>query len=940
MNQKNSGVPLGSNTPRRPAFREGDTASALASKMVEGLLSRKSNNRSTDNITPPNAMVAHLANTIAANTVDAENMIQLLPDMELAKQVLISSILSPVDMVSTELTYSSNADALHDVKTLLVEAVHDYFENEFGLTSKLAIILEEILFTKGAYIWIVLPESSIDDAINSNSRISQESFSDVFDRTTNLPKSLGLLGNPDHVVKNMGAAKPNAYNQVVSGFGIESFFDTREVYRGQITSAEFAEKLTGLQTMTFVSDNYHLLKLPQAYRKLVNDRVSAAVAGENRVSMESIRNTLMDDKKVKEEPLYRPRQFDYKAVLRIKTLDELTRETIGHPVVINAPVESLIPIHSPSEPTKHICYFMVIDNHGNPIRAMATRDYYADFAYNAANMREMSSQLLSNGRRSTEGRRDMNDMMMFEEASRCYAEIIEEDLQQRLKNGLYGDNLKISHPEEIYKMMFARACSQMHTQLVLIPASLVTYCAFDYSEFGVGKSLTESTKILGAIRAILLFANTMAAVKNSINHTKLNVKFDPDDPDPDYTISQAIHGYTKSRFASFPLGVSNPNDIVTYINNAGVSVETEGHPNYPDTKVDISNFGASHTMVSTELDDSLKKRHMMAFNVAPETVELSMGVDFATSVVNSNILLAKRSMRYQEKLTPFLEDFMRKFIMSSKTLMTTLTKILEDNKSKLGLDKGTIPIPKVLTYFIDSLQVALPAPDLKRLETQMTAFENYSKSLDTTLPAFIAQEMFDSSTVGDLSNSIAVTTAILKAYYQRRWLEENGVMGELFELVTSSDNKDGAFNLLRQHQQYLEGLGASTLEFMKLAGKFVYKSNKAIQEVQAKYGTTDSGGGDSGGGDSGDDGSGGGGDDTGDDADNGDFNPDGGGDDAGGGEDTGGSGGEDAGDTGDEDNGDFDAGDADKGDDADKAETSDADADKKEDDADNGDFKG
>jgi hypothetical protein len=216
----------------------------------------------------------------------------------------------------------------------------------------------------------------------------------------------------------------------------------------------------------------------------------------------------------------------------------------------------------------------------------------------------------------------------------------------------------------------------------------------------------------------------------------------------------------------------------------------------------------------------------------------------------------------------------------------------------------------------------------------MTAFENYSKSLDTTLPAFISQEMFDSTVVGDLSNSIAVTTAILKASYQRRWLEENGVMGELFELVTSSDNKEGAFNLLQHHQQYLEGLGASTLDFMKLAGKFVYKSNKSVQAIQTAYGT-DTGG--SGGGDD----SGGGGDDNGggegDDADNGDFNPDAGsGGDAG--SDTGDSGTGDDGGAGDDDNGDFDADAA--GADAGNDEDQTADKDKKEDDEDNGDFKG
>ena len=190
-------------------------------------------------------------------------------------------------------------------------------------------------------------------------------------------------------------------------------------------------------------------------------------------------------------------------MLRIKTLDELDKETVGNPLLLTPPIESLIPVHVPSSPSEHIGYFMIVDNHGNPIRATATQDYYADFAYNAANMREMSSQLLANGRRSSEGRRDMNDIMMFEEAAKCYAEIIEDDLYQRLKSGVYGGNVKISRPTEIYRMMLARACSQMHTQLIYIPASLVVYAAFDYNDFGVGKSLVESTKILGAIRAIL-----------------------------------------------------------------------------------------------------------------------------------------------------------------------------------------------------------------------------------------------------------------------------------------------------------------------------------------------------------------------------------------------------------------------------------------------------
>jgi hypothetical protein len=215
----------------------------------------------------------------------------------------------------------------------------------------------------------------------------------------------------------------------------------------------------------------------------------------------------------------------------------------------------------------------------------------------------------------------------------------------------------------------------------------------------------------------------------------------------------------------------------------------------------------------------------------------------------------------------------------------------------------------------------------------MIAFENYSKALDTSLPAFLSSEMFDASVVGDLSNSIAVTTAVLKAQFQREWLEQNGVMPELFKLVTTPDNKDGAFNLLKQHQLYLEGIGASTLDFMKLAGKFIYKSNKAIQAVQQAY-NMDSGS--SSGGDSG-----GGGENDADGGDNGDFT---GGDE--GDDNDVNAGSTDAGDDGAADdggeNGDFEAPDTDEsestGEDSDATE----DKTKKEkegDDGDNGDFQ-
>lgn len=154
----------------------------------------------------------------------------------------------------------------------------------------------------------------------------------------------------------------------------------------------------------------------------------------------------------------------------------------------------------------------MIDKHGNPVRASSTQDFYADLSYNTGAIRDMSSQLLAQTRRASEGRKQnsSDEIALLDEAMQMYTDVVS-SLLSRLQNGVYGENVKVSRPTEIYRMMFARACSRMMTQLVFIPQSLMTYIAFDYNSYGVGKSLLESTKILGSIRAMLLFANTVAA---------------------------------------------------------------------------------------------------------------------------------------------------------------------------------------------------------------------------------------------------------------------------------------------------------------------------------------------------------------------------------------------------------------------------------------------
>ena len=825
---------LGSSFQRLGAFKSGSVAEAIVSKLVESMIPTGfKDGQGKQSIAPPNMLVNQVANKTAANVTDADNMLQLLPDMELAKQVLVSAVLAPNDMMSAELTYGSNAPDLGEVKGKLVEIVSKYFQETYKIKPLLSKILDDVLFSKGSYPMAILPESTIDYAINDSNRVTMEDIKGEFDDDGN-PQHYGLLGNSTYDrMERVDRSDKKAFD--VLKFSTESLKSTVDSYTPEIEGVYVS-----------VTDNINVLKFPILKDKMVQDRIQDVYASRG-IAMEARRARMtrfnqegMNGGEISmrqaQASLYRQRQFSYTPIIHLKTLNQLEKPTVGHPLVMSLPSESVIPVHSPSNPEDHVGYFIVLDKHGNPVRAHATHDWFADLSYNANNAREMTSQLLAQTRRASEGRKQ-SDEFMLDEAVQLYTEIVENDLISRLKNGLMGENVKIARPQEVYRIMFARAAARMMTQLVFIPTSLMAYFAFDYNEYGVGKGLLEATKIIGGIRSMLLFSNTIAAIKNSVGHVEVGITLDPNDPDPDRTVEYIMHEYAKTRQAAYPIGASNPLDVINYLQNAGVQITTTGHPGYPETKVQIDDKQTNHTKVDTELDENMKKRHLMAIGVAPETVDLSMNVDFATSVVSSNVLLAKRAMVIQEKFTKHLGEFMQKYVVNSQILMDLLRGVVESHREKFPLGGDSkLDTDAIVLYFVNSLTISLPEPDLSRIEVQAAAFDKYSELLDKVLPAFISSEMFDASIMGELSETVTTTVNILKAMFQRQWLIDNNVMPELFQIIDINSKDGPAFDLMQQHSAYMSGISKTLIKFMKDALTNLAKNDKLLNDIKEATG--------------------------------------------------------------------------------------------------------
>jgi len=127
-------APSQTNKPRLSAFKNDAVTQAVVSKLVEPLVPivRKANDTGDMNAPDP-SLVFGLTDKTATNITDSANMMQVLPDLSLAKQVLIATILSPNDLMEGDLKIATSDNKLGDMNAPLIKVIQDYFKVDYKI---------------------------------------------------------------------------------------------------------------------------------------------------------------------------------------------------------------------------------------------------------------------------------------------------------------------------------------------------------------------------------------------------------------------------------------------------------------------------------------------------------------------------------------------------------------------------------------------------------------------------------------------------------------------------------------------------------------------------------------------------------------------------------------------------------------------------------------
>lgn len=811
--------------PKVPKYVADQPANAaIISKMIRE--EKKQDRSALSN----NLNIPEIAMSVQDRLANNENIMQLFPDVELSIQILVSSILSPNEILSSTLQYyPPDIKMPPDIKKVLTDTIRKHMNKFYNVEDNLGAILKEALFTKGAYVEAIIPEASLDDIVNqTDGQVSVESFID----------------------KALLKESPHAFLGVTNAIAQTTFFDSlsnESLSYGITDSTKLKDNVNRLQVSIDdlyidITDNPTALSantivsnklLSNVHDMMYKDIAVSAEAKDSGIDLDSLFKNMGGMKSVD--------------VVEVTTMNDASRQSIGRPLVIKLPTESVIPVHAVNDPTKHIGYFVLLDSRGRPVDATSSIPGNTNDMFNNMNQSNDNKLNIINKAKTalmgiTKKDPTINDIESI------YSNLVEHAIKSRLKNGMYGDLVDIKDNADVYRTMFLRALRAQKTRLLFLPTELVAYYAFEYRENGTGKSLLEKVSMLFSIRSILLFSKIMASVKNSVTTTNVKATLDENDHDPQGSMEKVISEAMKTRLTQLPIGVTKIDDLVDWAHKVGFAFNFK-HPGLPDMEIEVSDSATQKIIPDNELSETIENFIIMSFGLTPEIVQAGYTSDFATTVIAKNLLFAKRVTQTQIKFNPQITEHIRKISLNDKTLQDKLTELVRNNlteiKAVLKRDKASSieddtdlskikddDLIKYVVYsYCDGMSVELPSPELSETNNMRATFEGYRDMVNDYLELVLSEEALPTDLVGELSGKLPIMKSIMKNVLIRKWMNDNNFLPEISEFMTTGDDGKPVFNMLDDYNAYISNISDVMLGFLKTNSKYISKLDDKLSKI-------------------------------------------------------------------------------------------------------------
>jgi hypothetical protein len=307
-------------------------------------------------------------------------------------------------------------------------------------------------------------------------------------------------------------------------------------------------------------------------------------------------------------------------------------------------------------------------------------------------------------------------------------------------------------------------------------------------------------------------------------------------------MARIVSEVMKNRQTQLPIGVTRVEDLVDWTRKVGYKFNFK-HPDLPEMEINSNDINSSKIVPDATLDEEIRKQILMAFALPPKAVEDGYDSDFATTIVQSNILFTKRVLSHQDTLLPILNEHIKRLIKNDKNLYDLILDNINENmglikkyikKSNTNKDFdfkkiNTDNLSKWLTNeYINTLDVSLPRIEETKTDNMKEAFNAYKTSLDDIIDMFFGSEAVPNNLVGVLGDKLEDVKFAIKNSLLRKWMSDNNYMEDFLKATSIDPDGKPILDIYSEFNVYIDGLADIIKPFLEELNKRKAENDKDL----------------------------------------------------------------------------------------------------------------
>lgn len=605
------------------------------------------------------------------------NISSLIPEINSAKNIWVTSIMSPTDLQTNSLSFIlDNENIDKDAKKDIEDFYDELFVKNLKLEDTLIKAIESCLFGSGSFPLLVIPQQNLNmlkfavdlkeigrESLGNPFR-SQESFSSSYNyfvnKTPNIDKAPIL-------VKIREFNKINNKNACLGTESINSISTKREYEFDVLTSLEMSDvDFSNVDSISTESNKIRTSVTGWFNKEENRDKLIVAwnpsIINDGKKSANDILTEMMDTLDFNKDKAIKTYKDMFHSELSMTQVDT-TRSTIvmndekleksSIPIVTHIPSECVVPVGIGEQ---HIAYFVLVDRWGTPISKVLMDGYNVRYSNSLIDL-SVNAVYGQNGPvQQTGDNMQLNNYQKYKAAMTVFDVTLNKLLETKLDEfGLSG--VTIGKNQMIGKCVFHHLLEQKEVGLILVPKQLMTYYAVDYREDGTGKSMLENMEYVLSMRSTLLVSKILAMVRSAVEKTTIEV-----DMSKNSNPIQTMRILQNAFFSKNKLELSNDlNTIVKNIYDSRVKFIPKNLKGAEDYSIQTNTEAPNVVRPDEDLLEYFDKLVISGFQVPASAIQETENTDYATSLVSKNLFFGNVVRIKRDIFVNHTEKFVRIF---------------------------------------------------------------------------------------------------------------------------------------------------------------------------------------------------------------------------------------------------------------------------------------